>query len=277
MLTPLASPTVVLQPDHPGFKDPVYRARRDKIAALALAHEAGTPCPIVPYTPEEHEVWRTIQRALAPRHARYAVAEFHACADRLRLSPDEIPQLDDVCTRVEAISGFRLEPVAGLVEPRVFLASLADRIFLSTQYIRHHSAPMYTPEPDIVHELVGHAIMLASPRIASLSRLVGEAVARTRSPEGLARLAQLHWYTLEFGVAREDGEVKAYGAGLLSSAGELESIAKAELRPVTAETLDEVSRTPYNPTTFQPHLFCAPSFDQLVDDLTAYLEAWPGG
>jgi phenylalanine-4-hydroxylase len=262
---------VHLDPDHPGFRDPVYRARRDAIACIAETYVPGTPIPEAPYAEEEHEVWRAVWRALGPAHERYACEEFLACRERLRLPEDRIPQLDEVSERVCTLSGFRLEPVAGLVAPRVFLESLARGVFLSTQYIRHHSAPLYTPEPDVVHELVGHAVLLASPRVAELSRLVGEAVRRTRSEEGLERLARLYWYTIEFGVLRERGGVRAYGAGLLSSAGELGVMHHAELR---AFDLDAASREPFDPTTFQPVLFCAGSFDEMFERLAAYLRAW---
>ena len=264
---------VRLDPDHPGFRDPVYRARRNAIAEIAAAYEPGTPIPDAPYVEEEHEVWRAVRRALRPAHARFACAEFLACQARLRLSEEIIPQLGEVSERVRALSGFRLEPVAGLVEPRVFLESLATGVFLSTQYIRHHSAPLYTPEPDVVHELIGHAVMLASPKIAELSRRVGEAVRRTETEEGLERLARLYWYTIEFGVVRERDGVKAYGAGLLSSAGELAAMRHAELRPFD---LEAASHEPFDPTTFQPVLYCAESFDEMFARLGVFLTDWNG-
>src|SRR5262249_36820878 len=159
--------------------------------------------------------------------------------------------------KVEAISGFRLEPVAGLVEPRVFLESLANGVFLCTQYIRHHSTPLYTPEPDVAHEIIGHAVTLASEPLAELNRLFGEAVRRTGSAERMDLLSRLYWFTIEFGVLREDGKVKAYGTGLLSSAGELEEMHQAELRPLD---LSVACRQEYDPTRYQPLLFCAESF-----------------
>ena len=164
-----------------------------------------------------------------------------------------------------------MEPVAGLVEPRVFLESLAEGIFLCTQYIRHHSTPHYTPEPDVVHEITGHAVTLASERLAELNRLVGEAVKRTRSAEALERLSRVYWFTIEFGVLREDGRVKAYGTGLLSSAGELEEMHRAELRPFD---LEMASREQYDPTRYQPLLFCADSFEQVHQVLRAFLVRW---
>jgi phenylalanine-4-hydroxylase len=262
---------VQLDPDHPGFRDSEYRARRNRIAEIALSYRPGAPIPDAPYTAEEHEVWRTISKALAPAHQEHACAEYLECVKRLELPQDRIPQLREVSDRVERISGFRLEPVAGLVEPRVFLESLANGVFLSTQYIRHHSAPLYTPEPDVAHEIIGHAVTLASPRLAELNRLVGHVVKRTPSTEALERLARVYWFTIEFGVLREDGKVKAYGTGLLSSAGELEAMHKAELRPLD---LEAAARQDFDPTSFQPILFCAASFDAMYQSLRDYLVRW---
>lgn len=259
---------VQLDPDHPGFRDEQYRARRNRIAQLALEYEPGTTIPDAPYTPEEHDVWRHICEALEPAHQRHACAEYLECVRRMDLPRERIPQMREVTARVESISGFRLEPVAGLVEPRVFLESLANGVFLSTQYIRHYSTPLYTPEPDVAHEIIGHATTLASERLAELNRLVGRAVKRTASPEALERLARVYWFTIEFGVLREDGNVKAYGTGLLSSAGELEAMHDAELRPLDIEA---ASHQTYDPTHYQPVLYCADSFEEMYQTLRDFL------
>jgi phenylalanine-4-hydroxylase len=262
---------VELHPDHPGFRDPEYRRRRNRIAGIAMSYRPGLPIPDAPYTSAEHQVWSTIWKALRPAHARHACAEYLSCLERLAFDTERIPQLGEVTRRVEAISGFRLEPVAGLVEPRVFLENLAKGVFLCTQYIRHHSTPLYTPEPDVAHEIIGHAVTLASERLAELNRLFGEAVRRTVLPDRLALLSQLYWFTIEFGVLREDGKIKAYGTGLLSSAGELQEMNKATIRPLDPETVSEQG---YDPTHYQPVLFCADSFDDLYQTLRDYLMRW---
>ena len=262
---------VQLDPDHPGFRDPDYRARRNAIAQIAMTYKPGSPIPAAPYTELEHGVWQTIWKALGPAHREHACAEYLDCIERLDFDSDRIPQLDEVSRKVEAISGFRLEPVAGLVEPRVFLESLARGVFLSTQYIRHHSTPLYTPEPDVAHEIIGHAVTLASTRLAELNRLFGEAVKRTRITSELDRLARVYWFTIEFGVLREDGRIKAYGTGLLSSAGELAEMDKAELRPLN---LDAEGNHVYDPTHFQSMLFCAESFDEMYEMLREFLISW---
>ncbi len=262
---------VRLDPDHPGFRDHEYRARRNAIAQIAMNYKPGDPIPHAPYTELEHGVWQTIWNALGPAHREHACNEYLECLNRLAFPSDHIPQLDEVSKKVEAISGFRLEPVAGLVEPRVFLESLAQGVFLSTQYIRHHSTPLYTPEPDVAHEIIGHAVTLASTRLAELNRLFGEAVTRTKLDSAFDRLARIYWFTIEFGVLREDGRVKAYGTGLLSSAGELNEMHKAELRPLD---LEAAANHVYDPTHYQSLLFCADSFDQVYQVLKEFLMRW---
>ena len=262
---------VQLDPDHPGFRDSEYRARRNQIALLAMHYRPGDQIPDAPYTADEHRVWQTIWQALRPAHQKYACAEYLNALTRLNFPEDRIPQLREVNERVHAISGFRLEPVAGLVQPRVFLENLADGVFLCTQYIRHHSTPLYTPEPDVVHEIVGHGVTLASPKLAELNRLFGNAVKRTQSADALEKLSRVYWFTIEFGVLRENGSVKAYGTGLLSSAGELEEMREAQLRPFD---LDAAASETYDPTHFQPVLFCADSFDELYRTLREFLMNW---
>lgn len=262
---------VQLDPDHPGFRDQEYRKRRNQIAQIAMKYHPRDPIPDAPYTPKEHQVWKTIWKALEPAHQRHACAEYLAALQRLSFDPDRIPQLREVNEKVRAISGFRLEPVAGLVQPRVFLENLANGVFLCTQYIRHHSTPLYTPEPDVVHEIVGHGVTLASERLAELNRLFGEAVKRTTAQQALDRLSRVYWFTIEFGVLRENGSLKAYGTGLLSSAGEMEEMRDAELRPLD---LEAASRQEYDPTHFQPVLFCAESLEAMYRTLREYLVKW---
>ena len=130
--------------------------------------------------------------------------------------------------------------------------------------------PLYTPEPDVVHELVGHAASLFHPGIVRLSRLFGEAAWRADEPT-VKRLELAYWYTLEFGVVEEAGARKAYGAGLLSSFGELGSFERhAELRPLDLEV---ASRLPYDPTTYQKVLFVAPSFGAMVETVSSWLRS----
>jgi phenylalanine-4-hydroxylase len=271
MLVPPTTYRVDLPDDHPGVSDQAYRARRDAIGETGARYRSGTPIPDVEYTPEEDEVWATVSHQLAVLHETYACRDFREAAARLTLPADRVPQLREVDERVHALTGFHIEPVPGLVPTRTFYGALARRTFLSTQYIRHHSVPFYTPEPDIVHEIVGHANMLASPVLADLYEEAGKASVRAESDEALEFFSRVFWFTLEFGVVVEDGERKAYGAGLLSSFGEIQVFRNAEIRPWDIRAM---GTTGYDITTYQPLLFEAESFGRLVDDLGAFFTTY---
>ncbi len=253
---------VHLSDEHPGVHDPEYRARRNAIAARALAYRPGNPTPRIDYTDDEQRVWRIVSAELARKHRRYASAEVLASAQRLDLPGDHIPHLDEVSEKLVPLSGFRYVPAAGLVPLREFFGSFAERVFHSTQYIRHHSAPLYTPEPDSIHEIIGHANQLASPRFAAIYAEVGTAVARLESEAALKFLADVFWFSMEFGVVREHGEVRCYGAGLLSSYGEIEEFRQARLRPLNVHDMGTAA---YDITHYQPVLYCADSISEIED------------
>jgi len=259
--------TLELPADHPGFSDPAYRRRRQAIADVGAAYRPGATIPDVEYTAEEDELWKVVSGQLAAKHRRLACGEYLAGAARLVLPTERVPQLGEVNQRVYELTGFHIRPVPGLVPVRDFYGSLAERTFMSTQYVRHHSVPFYTPEPDIVHEIIGHANMLASQVFAQLYQAAGRASLRATSDEALEFFSKVFWFTLEFGVVREGGEVKAYGAGLLSSYGELDAFRQAEIR---AWDLMEMGTRPYDITRYQPVLFEAPSFDELVCRLGSF-------
>jgi phenylalanine-4-hydroxylase len=253
---------VELAKDHPGASDPVYRERRNVIAAQALAWEPGLPIPRIEYTESEHEVWRIVSRELVPKHERYACRDFREAAAALALPTDRIPQLDEVTAGLQPLTGFIYHPAAGLVPLREFYGSLGDDIFHSTQYIRHDAMPLYTPEPDLIHEVIGHGNLLASPRFAEIKRQAGLAAQRVQTDEALQFLADVFWFTIEFGVMREEGEVRAYGAGILSSYGEIEEFRGADLRPLD---LLEMGTLEYDITKYQPVLFCADGMGELEE------------
>lgn len=256
------SVVVELSSSHPGFADPVYRARRNAIAALALNHERGAPIPVAEYTEREHEIWAEVTRELAVKHQAYATAEYLQGAARLGLPSSRIPQLQEVSELLEPLTGFRYLPAAGLVPLRDFYGVLEDGYFHSTQYIRHHSVPFYTPEPDIIHEVIGHANALANDRFAALYRLAGAAARRVESGESLEFISKIFWFTLEFGVMADGGELKAYGAGILSSYGEIEEFRGMDIRPLDVEVM---GATHYDITKYQDVLFRAESFAHLED------------
>ena len=260
---------VELGSDHPGVGDPAYRARRNTIASLALEWTDGAPVPVAEYTDEEHEVWRVVSRELERRHRRFACRAARDGRRLLDLPGDHIPQLTDVTAALAPLTGFTDLPAGGLVPLREFYGSLADRRFWSTQYIRHHSVPLYTPEPDVVHEVIGHAVTLAEPSYAQLYVAAGDAARRVESVEALEFVSRVFWFSLEFGVVHEPDGPKAYGAGLLSSYGEIEEFPRADLRPLD---LARMGTQTYDITHYQPVLFAASCWQQVLDVVGGFFD-----
>jgi phenylalanine-4-hydroxylase len=262
---------LTLPEDHPGFSDPDYRARRAAIAEVGRAHRPGQPIADVEYTAEEDGVWQVVSRELGRKHERYACRAYREGARAVTLPTERVPQLREVDARVHGLTGFHIQPVPGLVPTREFYGSLAGRTFLSTQYVRHHSVPFYTPEPDIIHEIIGHANMLGNPVFADLYEAAGAASLRATSDAALDFFSKVFWFTLEFGVVWEEGELRAYGAGLLSSYGEIEEFRNAEIRPWDIARMGTLD---YDITHYQPVLFAAESFDRMVEDLGTFFAGY---
>ena len=253
---------VALGADHPGFADPVYRARRDEVAQRSAEWRRGAPTPRIEYTPVENEVWATVWRELLPLLRERAAGCILDAMPRLGLPQDRVPQLDEVTSALQPLTGFSYGVVPGLAELRDFYGSLADGLFLSTQYLRHQSVPLYTPEPDVIHEVVGHGLSLAVPELADVCRAMGRAVRRVTEPKALDALSRIFWFSIEFGCVWERGELRTYGAGILSSFGELSSFTQAEIRPLD---LAAMAMVPYDITRYQPVLYAARSLSEVVD------------
>jgi len=158
---------------HPGFGDPLYTARRVQMSNVAKSHKLGQPIATVEYTEEEMRVWSIVMKELEPLYHHHACSAFLRTYPLFNFSPTKIPQLQDLNETLQRTTGWQIRPTAGLLHPRDFLAGLAFKCFHSTQYMRHHSNPSYTPEPDIIHEALGHVPMLADPDFCDLVHHIG--------------------------------------------------------------------------------------------------------
>ncbi len=281
-----------LHADHPGVSDQVYLTRRGELAAIAGTFIFGEEIPRVSYTDEENATWRSIFEKLQQSHQRYACREyldvFKEMERHCQFVGDQIPAGEDISRFLFERTGFQLWPVAGLLSSRDFLNGLAFRMFFSTQYIRHSSRPLYTPEPDICHELIGHAPMFADPAFADLSHEIGLASLGATDAE-IECLARCYWHSVEFGLVMESGERKAYGAGVLSSVGEmthaLGNRANNE-NPVASTVSGEgdlpaapqfrdfdpsvAAKQPFPITDYQPVFFVAESLQQARSTMREY-------
>jgi phenylalanine-4-hydroxylase len=268
MVTPPEAAELELEPGHPGLGDEEYIRRRKELFALTRRHRLeDLGPPIIQYTPEETRIWREVSPKLDELHIQYASQIYLKAKRELAINREEIPQLRDLSERLRRETNMHLVPAEGALPYRTFYQYIARRGFPVTQFLRHGSHPEFTPEPDMIHDCLGHVPPLMNQDYAELLTLIGKAVATTTRGEQVLALKRFSWFSIEFGLIEEAGETKVFGAGILSSTGEIPySIHSPEVSRRPFET-DVVVRTDYDPSRMQDHLFVAPSFPFLRREL----------
>lgn len=260
-----------LEPSHPGAGDQVYLARRRAIHRLGREYRLERKgIPEIDYTAEEDRVWAHVCERLDEAHRRHACDLYREGKRRLGLDPARMPRLDRLDARTSASAGLRIVPAEGMVPVREFFGYLSRMEMPCTQYLRHPSRPEYTPEPDAVHDVLGHVPLLMDPRYAAVVRKIGAGGAAATN-DLLPAFARLYWFAVEFGLIEERGEVRIFGAGLLSSFGEMRHALSDGVSRLPFD-LGVVVATDYDPARMQDRLFVLPSLDALegaVDALAA--------
>lgn len=252
---------------HPGRSDPAYLRRRAALAAPADGHRVGAPYAAVDYTEAEHRTWRAVHQALGPAHRAHACrAVLDASADAA-IPAERIPQHAEVSACLRTRTGFAFTLAGGVVPNERFLGAMEHGYFHAVQFVRHPAVPLYTPEPDVLHDVFGHGVHLSCPRLAALYRLIGHAANQVHTAEALDVLSRVYWFTLEYGLIAEAGTPKAFGAALLSSYGE---IAAHDRREIRALDVRAAAGTPYRISGYQPVLFAARSLEHLEDTLGGF-------
>jgi phenylalanine-4-hydroxylase len=223
------------------------------------------------YSHAEHAVWRKLYERMMPRWRRWATAEFLEGQAKLRLEPGRIPQLDDVNERLAPLTGFRAVPVPGYIEATDFFAHLARREFPTVLSVRTEQQLDYLPEPDIFHDVAGHVPMHTDPVFARTLERVGALARHGHTTE----LARFFWFTIEFGLIRQNGALKAYGSGLLSSYGEIEfALASPHVERLSFRLADVIA-TPFEIDHYQNKLYVIESFDELYEAVGALESSRP--
>jgi len=218
------------------------------------------------YTPEQHAIWAELVRRRLPQLQQHACAEYLEGFELIGLKADRLPDLTAVSARLQPRTGWQSTPVSGFLPADAFFEMLAARMFPTTTWIRSRDSMEYTPEPDIFHDVFGHVPMHAHPVFANFLEHYGKVCAALTDAEALERMGRLFWFTVEFGVIRERGEIKVYGSGLISSHGEcthvVERGAGLEIRDFD---LDQVLDTVVDVSKMQPVLYAIESFDQIYE------------
>lgn len=227
------------------------------------------------YSADEHALWRRLyarQSALVPR---YACREFRDALTILSCH-EAIPRFDVVSERLDAATGWRIEPVAGLLPDGVFFELLAGRRFPVTVWIRRPEEFDYIVEPDVFHDFFGHVPMLFNPVFADYLEAYGRGGLKADRLGAIEMLARLYWHTVEFGLIETPEGVRAYGAGILSSAGELPHSVESPATPRVRFDLFRLLRTRYRIDDFQPAYFVIRDFAELFEatapDFTPYYQ-----
>jgi phenylalanine-4-hydroxylase len=260
MVQPADTAELELEPGHPGLGDEAYVARRRHLFDLCRRHrlESLGP-PLIEYTAEESRIWREVCPRLDELHEQHASAIYLDAKRGLGISPAEIPQLRHLSARLERETRMHLDPAEGPLPYRTFYEYIARRGFPVTQFIRHGSHPEFTPEPDMVHDCLGHVPPLMNPDYAEMLTLIGQAAAATDNGAHVLALKRFSWFSVEFGLIEEAGEVKVFGAGILSSTGEIPHSLSPHVTRHPFVT-DRVIDTDYDPSRMQDTLFVIPSF-----------------
>ena len=219
------------------------------------------------FTFEQHRVWDLLFARQKAQLAGRVVSSFEQGLDVLNLSRPGIPQLDELNERLFARTGWTVVSVPGLVPDDIFFDHLSRRRFPAGNFIRSAGSLDYLEEPDVFHDVFGHVPMLAQPAVADFMQALGERGLDALRAGAMERLARLYWYSVEFGLAREDGALKIFGAGIASSFGESRyALESAEPRRLPFD-LRRIARTRYRPDAFQSCYFVVDSFEAMLREL----------
>lgn len=225
------------------------------------------------YSDENQEVWQTLYERQMAFLADRASNVYLSGAKAINLVRDHIPHLEgpkSINHFLQTLTGWQSRAVPGYLPPKAFFGCLSRREFPTTIVIRPKESIDYLPEPDIFHDVFGHVPLHADPVFADFLQTYGKAALTATDPEDTTRLARLFWFTVEFGLIREEGRLKLYGSGLISSPGEskhaLES-PEVDRRPFD---LDAVCDTDFEIDHYQPILYVLESFAQLRDAMNEY-------
>lgn len=216
------------------------------------------------YTQEEHEIWSELVGRALPELEKHAASEYLEGFSIIGLQKDRLPNLASISARLAPRTGWSSTAVSGFLPAPAFFEMLATRRFPTTAWLRSRNSLEYTPEPDIFHDVFGHVPMHAHKVFADFLEHYGRVCAVIDDAAVLEKLGRLFWYTVEFGVMLQRGEIKVYGSGLISSHGECKNVVDGHCA-IHRFSLDEVLKTPVKVDELHKLLFAVSSIDQIYE------------
>ena len=217
------------------------------------------------YTPQEHAVWKTLFERQSKLLPGRACNEFVRGMQDLPIGPDQIPNFEQLSETLSQRTGWQIVAVPGLVPDDVFFEHLAHRRFPAGHFIRKPHELDYLEEPDVFHDVFGHVPMLMNPAIADYIQAYGEGGLRAKRLGVLEKLARVYWYTVEFGLVKQPGGLRVYGAGIASSATETVFSVEDDSPNRVAFDLERVMRTNYRIDDFQETYFVLDNLNDLLE------------
>lgn len=185
---------------------------------------------------------------------------------------DKIPQLQPLHDFLLEKTGWDIRPIKGLLSTRDFISGFAYKVFFSTQYIRHHTQPFYTPEPDLIHELLGHVPILFDTKFTTFLEKLGK-YSLGKPDDVIEKLGRIYWYTVEFGLCKSNNDIKIYGAGILSSIGEIiHCLSEENSQKIIQYDPSYIVNLGYPVTTYQLIYNIVDNFDQLIHLTESYID-----
>ncbi len=216
------------------------------------------------YTEADHDTYRRLYARQLQQLPGLACEEFISAVEQLG-APDRIPHFDDISERLMQATGWQIVGVPGLIPEEAFFKLLAEKRFPVTDWMRKPEEFDYVVEPDVFHDLFGHVPLLFNPTFADYMQAYGAGGMKASRLDACELLTRLYWYTVEFGLIHTPQGLRAYGAGILSSAGELRHSITAPGALRVGFDLQRLMRTRYRIDTYQATYFVIDSFRQLFD------------
>jgi phenylalanine-4-hydroxylase len=224
------------------------------------------------FTPEQHDIWKALYRRQLPRVQEHACSEYLQGFELLGLPDDTIPSIEFLNERITPATGWKTVRTSVRYTDAVpWYHEFAQRHFLVTDYMRERHEMDFTPEPDMFHDIFGHLPFLMLPEYAGLEEMFAPAFLRANDDER-ENIKRLAWFSTEFGLIRENGEIKIFGAGLISSASELDRVIAGET-PILPFTIENVIPNEKAIWNFNEQLFVFDSMDELKGELARYFDS----